>query len=53
MCFDNKMCVFLEWTIYYFTFRRSVRLITGRLDLQEEEQEFAEHKEEVTLIAKL
>lgn len=34
MCFDNKMRVFLEWMIYYFTFRRGVRLITDRTDCE-------------------
>ena len=32
MCFHNKTRVFLEWMWYYFTFRRGVRLITGRIN---------------------
>lgn len=32
ICFHNKIRVFVEWMLYYFTFKRGVRLITDRLD---------------------
>jgi NADH dehydrogenase len=32
ICFHNKMRVFVEWMLYYFTFKRGVRLITDRLE---------------------
>lgn len=32
MCFHNRLRVFVEWVLYYFTFKRGVRLITDRSD---------------------
>jgi len=34
--FRNRFRVFIEWTWFYFTFKRGVRLITDRIDFESE-----------------